>query len=78
MAWLAREEAAGRSSIEALGFRARLLPEDHYRGPALTFGAGGYGMSVLYSIVRVIQVLAALLAADPYRPLARAQTARAH
>jgi len=37
-------EAAGRSSIEALG---RLRgPGDHYRGPALALGAGGYGMSV--------------------------------
>src|SRR5580658_1220951 len=41
--------AAGRSSIEALGCCVCLkrLPGDHYRGPALALGAGGYGMSVL-------------------------------
>jgi hypothetical protein len=33
-------------------------------------------MSVLYSIIRVIQILATLLAADLHRPLARAQGPR--
>src|SRR5689334_14121158 len=53
--WPGSPEGAGRSSIEALGCclpqRHCCLegwqPGDHYRGPALALGAGGYGMSVL-------------------------------
>src|ERR1700693_3029262 len=42
-------EAAGRSSIEALGLCSpgERRPGDHYRGPAMALGAGGYGMSVV-------------------------------